>query len=76
MKICENLERCLYFKQIHSGTAAFAEELKNMYCCGNQNNCARYMVFKELGQEYIDNSLAPYMSHKANEIIENNMNHQ
>jgi hypothetical protein len=55
---------------MQSCDTAFLEKLKDMYCYGNKDSCARYMVFKAIGPKYVTDDLEPYMSNKAMDIIE------
>lgn len=46
--------------------------LKKKYCESNKGMCARYLVLCQLGPEYVDNTLFPYMMDRAHELIQLN----
>jgi len=64
---CERLEKCPFFQEKMPNMPATAEIMKKNYCKTDPSKCARYIVFKALGQVPID--LWPYEIERAKEII-------
>ena len=48
---------------------SFAENLKTKYCHGDNTICARYIVFKALGQPKVPADLYPNQEDRAKQII-------
>jgi hypothetical protein len=46
-----------------------AELFKKYYCRGDNTECARHMIFKELGKESVPGDLAPDKFGRANQLI-------
>ena len=73
MPDCECLKDCLYFKSaIFDEIDGMREIRQQKYCKGDNSTCARYMIFKALGKEYVPKNLLPSQVEKAKEIIEQN----
>jgi hypothetical protein len=70
MEVCECMELCPYLNKMLPNSTALGELYKQTYCSGNKYACARYMVNKTCGEEYVELELAPYMSMRADKIIE------
>lgn len=47
---------------------------KKKYCKGNNQQCARYMVFLELGEGFVPSSLYPNMIDIAEKILQEEKN--
>ncbi|MCR4940514.1 MAG: hypothetical protein K5930_10485 [Treponemataceae bacterium] len=74
MSLCERFVKCPFYQDkmvIETGVGSI---LKKKYCESNKHKCARYKVLCELGPEYVDNTLFPYMKDRALELIQLNKN--
>lgn len=70
MEPCEKLAGCDFYQGHMISTSGIGEMLKKRYCeAGNKANCARYQVCTQLGKEYLDNTLFPNMTDRAEEMI-------
>jgi hypothetical protein len=71
MADCECLNDCHYFKTVLlREVEAMAEMRRRKYCKGDYTLCARYMVFKALGNENVPLDLLPSEVQKAKELID------
>ena len=71
---CELLPGCKFFSNSMTVMPICAEEVKARYCKGGDfPSCARYRVFKALGQDYVTPDLFPNLEITATEIIQKNM---
>ncbi len=69
MADCELLKGCLFFNDRMAKTPAVADMMKNAYCRGDNGRCARYMVFRKLGQPAVPPDLPPNDVGRAVKII-------
>lgn len=69
MPECECLSKCPFFNDKMEGTPAMAKMIKEKYCLGDNNDCARYMVFRTLGREKVPSDLYPVQNDRAKQII-------
>ena len=70
MEPCEKLSGCAFYQGHMIATSGIGDILKKKYCeAGNKENCARYQVCTQLGKEYLDNTLFPNMTDRAQEMI-------
>jgi hypothetical protein len=68
---CKLLEHCPFFHDETSGMPLTARELKKRYCkAGSYHACARYVVFKKLGNEKIPADLFPNQQDRLTEILD------
>lgn len=66
---CKLLEGCIFFNDEMKDMEGLAELYKNMYCLGDNSNCARFIVADKLGRENVPKDLYPNMFRKASELI-------
>ena len=66
---CERLLNCPIVNDPKEGTVS-AEKVKEKYCNNNYSACARYMVLKSVGADFIPNDLMPDQVERAKETIE------
>jgi hypothetical protein len=69
MADCELLSTCVFFNDMMSNMPSTSNIFKIVYCNGNNSNCARYMVRKELGKDRVPADLFPNQTDKARDII-------
>lgn len=69
MADCELLSTCAFFNDKMARMPATSELLKKDYCRGNNQTCARYMVFKKLGRHAVPADLFPNSLERAKHII-------
>ncbi len=69
MADCELIAGCVFFNDKMASMPAMAEMLKNRYCKGNNEDCARYMVFKKLGKPGVPTDLFPNAEDRAKAIL-------
>jgi hypothetical protein len=73
MPECEQLKDCPYFQNaIFDEIDGMREVRQQKYCRGDNSMCARYMIFKALGKEYVPKNLLPSQVEEAKKIIEQN----
>ncbi len=66
---CEHLQACPFYNDKMDIESGIGKMYKKRYCLGNKEECARYIVNKELGAEFVLVNLYPNMHGKADEII-------
>ncbi len=59
MAECECLGGCLFFNDQMKDMAGVAVLFKKRYCLGDNSQCARHMVFKQLGKSCVPADLYP-----------------
>ena len=69
MAECENLSKCLFFNDKLENMPSIAQMMKNKYCEGNKEECARYMVSSKFGKDKVAPALFPNMKDRALSII-------
>ena len=69
MPECECLYGCPFFNDKLQTVPAIAKEIKEKYCLGNNELCARYMVFKALGSKKVPSDLFPVQTDRAHKLI-------
>ena len=69
MACCELLEKCPFFHDKMAKMPFAAESFKQIYCKGNYEICARYMIAKPYGREHVPTDLYPNHERRAEEII-------
>lgn len=69
MAVCEKLEGCPFYRGKLVIETNIGETLKEKYCMNDKESCARYMVFKNCGPEYVNDTLFPHMKDKAIYLI-------
>ncbi len=70
MNLCERFGKCPFYQDKMVIETGVGSSLKKKYCESNTHMCARYMVLCQLGPEYVDNTLFPYMLDRAHELIQ------
>ncbi|MEI7850741.1 MAG: hypothetical protein WCH86_02815 [Kiritimatiellales bacterium] len=63
---CELLDGCLFFNGLHESAI---DALKEVYCKGNPNICARRQVAMAVGREQIPLDLTPNHTHRVQAIV-------
>jgi len=69
MAECECLSGCIFFNDKMENMPSMANIMKDNFCRGNFNNCARYVVFKALGKGNVPPYLFPNNIEKAKQLI-------
>ena len=69
MAVCEMLEKCPFFNETMHGMPDHAELFKSLYCHGNHNMCARFMVYKSLGPQTVPADLFPNEIQRGNRLV-------
>ena len=69
MPDCICLPKCPFFNDKMANRPATATLLKQKYCQGQYNDCARYMIFSRLGREYVPGDLFPNQQDRAEKIL-------
>ena len=65
---CEMTDTCPFFAN-KSDESRAVELLKEVYCRGHQQQCARYRVLKAVGRENVPLTLYPNQTHLVEGII-------
>ncbi len=66
MDQCEFLDICYFAKNVKDN------EQKEAYCDSNSLRCARFMIYKGVGEDKVPNDLQPNEKMKAYEILAEN----
>ena len=69
MDRCDQIETCRFFQAAMNNMPTVAEMMKQRYCHGDFDTCARTSVLNELGSENVPVNLAPNDDQRAREII-------
>jgi len=72
MADCECLPKCPFFNDNMSKMPAISNLLKKKFCQGDKSDCARHMVFRSVGKEFVPKDLYPNDNNTALEIIKKN----
>ena len=70
MANCEMLQKCPFFNDKMSEMPDQADFFKDLYCKGDNEICARYLVLKALGRDAMPPDLFPNHEQRAKAIIE------
>ena len=70
MADCERTPGCPFFNNNLENMPDTADKMKDIYCHGNKNLCARYKASQVLGPENVPKHLFPNMMDTAEFIIE------
>jgi hypothetical protein len=71
--ICEFLDNCPFFNDRMDNMPTVSGVYKKIYCHGNNENCARYMIAKRLGVESIPSTVYPNNRDAAAKVISGQM---
>ncbi len=66
---CELLGSCIFFNDEMGDMPATAEMMKKRLCRSNKLECARYMVYQQLGRPKVPPDLYPNEVERAKLII-------
>ena len=66
---CERLLKCQIVNNPNEEVVS-VKKVKEKYCNTNYSACARYMVLKSVGADFVPNDLLPDEVERAKEIIE------
>ena len=69
---CELLGTCLFYTDKMDIDSGLGRLYKRRYCEGEKTECARYLVYKELGRESVPVDLYPNMHDRAEKIVSEN----
>lgn len=69
MADCELIEKCIFFNDQMPNMPSTAAVYKKMYCEGDFDHCARYMVVKAIGRGNVPSDLFPNQKDRAESII-------
>jgi hypothetical protein len=69
MSSCELIEKCIFFNDQMANMPSTAEIYKMKYCQGSSDECARFMVRKAKGGEFVPADLYPNQTDRALAII-------
>jgi hypothetical protein len=71
MAECECLQGCPFFNDQLPDQDGLSQMYKKKYCMDAYSDCARFMVFKELGRPGVPMDLYPNQRERATEILIN-----
>lgn len=69
MADCPSIERCPFFNDRMAGRPAMASMMKNMYCKGDNAQCARWQVCKVKGGAAVPGDLYPNQLEKVPALL-------
>lgn len=67
--VCDLADRCPFFNDQLGEMPATAARMKERYCWGDKQECARYMIFSRLGGGHVPKELSPSAVDEAREIL-------
>jgi hypothetical protein len=67
---CIKIGMCPFYNDKMPMTSGLGAIYKKKYCLGNNELCARWKVFRTLGQAHVPDTLYPSMIDIAHQIIE------
>ncbi len=67
---CECFENCDLFDNTTAKLPSTAKSFQDKFCKGDHGNCARYLIYKRLGKEFVPDDLFPNERGKALNIID------
>ena len=67
---CELLSTCIFFNDKMGHMPVTASLMKQQYCRGNFEQCARYQVFKTLGRSAVPGDLLPLCGERCDRILD------
>lgn len=59
MPVCELCDTCIFFNDKMPDMPAVADFLKDKYCRGTYDICARFRIYREFGRENVPAGLFP-----------------
>lgn len=71
---CECLNGCPFFHDKMKDYDGLRKICKEQYCFSTYTDCARYQVYKQLGNDYMPKDLYPNMYERAAKIISRTIN--
>lgn len=66
---CELFNGCMFYNNRMADMPVTADLMKNKYCRGDKEMCARYRVCKALGREKVPPNLFPNEYERAKELV-------
>ena len=69
MAQCECVPGCIFFNDKMAQMPIVADRMKQRYCLGDNDHCARHMVMKKLGKQSVPPDLYPSQIERASAII-------
>lgn len=66
---CENMDNCRFFTDIMVNMPRSSDYIKDRYCLGREESCARYCVYKEIGKEQVPVRLFPFDTDRVVRIV-------
>lgn len=66
---CECLENCPFFHDRMRNMPTMSQLLKQQFCRGDWESCARCMIVRELGREAVPADLFPDETERARKIL-------
>ena len=69
MNKCLLLTECRFFNDIIENMPSISEVLKDQYCLGDNTECARHVIFTEIGKEHLPDDVFPHELDKAKKIV-------
>ncbi len=70
MAECECLPKCPFFHDRMENKPATAQLMKNTYCLGDSEGCARHQIFKAVGGSFVPGDLYPSQVERVSRIIQ------
>ncbi len=70
MKTCKFKSSCALYRDMELIMPITLEFIKTEYCEGNYRKCARYIVCKAEGPQYVSRSLFPGDTREASNILD------
>jgi len=65
---CEWIETCPFFAKDDMDSKSI-KMLKEAFCHGHSENCARHVVLKAVGREFVPSGLYPNQTHLVSSIV-------
>ncbi len=69
---CPYVSKCIFFEDKMSHIPTIVTLMQESYCKNNFKECAIFIIFNNLGSNYIPTDLFPHEYSRAMDILENN----
>lgn len=66
---CPLLRECRFFNDIIENMPSISESLKAQYCLGRNSECARFLIFTEIGRDHLPDDVFPHELAKAKNLV-------
>ncbi|RPJ09128.1 MAG: hypothetical protein EHM28_02415 [Spirochaetaceae bacterium] len=69
MDTCELMHKCRFLNEKIADLPLVVHIMKKTFCTGSKGHCARYIIFRALGNDGLPPDLFPNHLYRAHEIL-------